>query len=261
MALVREVRRVEMPRGQIVLRDLKAPDGGFAAAVDADSEGEEGRFYLWTADEIAAVLGPAAAEEFGAAFHVEAHGNFTSETGERSGRNILHRLSPLALAASDYTLAADGLPAPLEASRLALFAAREGRVRPLRDDKVLADWIGLTIAALAKAGALLGEARYVAEAEAAAAFVLTRMRDARGEALPSRPRPQETAMSASGESNTGESSLSRTNATQAGALSSLLPSLLLSGLLFPVCGLPKRKIPDMPVRRWRACRSELDSTP
>jgi len=166
-----------------VLRDLRAPDGGFAAAEDADSEGEEGRFYLWRADEVIALIGPAAAEEFAAAFHMKANGNFTSEIGERSDHNILHRLSPLAIGASDFTLRAGGLPPALEASRKELLAAREKRVRPRRDDKVLADWNGLMIAALAKAAVVFGEPSYAREAGRAAEFVLTKLRDAAGNLL------------------------------------------------------------------------------
>jgi uncharacterized protein len=163
-----------------VLRDLRAPEGGFAAAEDADSEGEEGRFYLWSLDEVTARLGPAAAEEFAAAFHLKANGNFISEVGERSGSNILHRLSPLAIAASDFTLHAGGLPPSLEASRAALLASRVKRVRPYRDDKVLTDWNGLMVAALARAAVVFGEPKYAAEASAAAGFVLARLRDAGG---------------------------------------------------------------------------------
>ncbi|HWR98049.1 MAG TPA: thioredoxin domain-containing protein, partial [Candidatus Methanoperedens sp.] len=163
-----------------VLRDLRAPEGAFAAAEDADSEGEEGRFYLWTVDEVTAVLGPAAAEEFATAFHMQGNGNFTSELGERTDRNILHRLSPLALAASDFVLPAGGLPPALEASRSALLATRGKRIRPHRDDKVLTDWNGLMIAALAQGAAVFGEPRYAAEAAAAAQFVLGRLRDAGG---------------------------------------------------------------------------------
>ncbi|MHB8835458.1 MAG: thioredoxin domain-containing protein [Candidatus Methylomirabilia bacterium] len=166
-----------------VLRDLRAPDGGFAAAEDADSEGEEGRFYLWSVDEVTALLEPVAAEEFAAAFHMKANGNFTSEVGERSDRNILHRLSPLALGASDFTLHAGGLPPALETSRTSLLAAREKRVRPRRDDKVLADWNGLMIAALAKAAVVFAAPSYAREAAGAAAFVLTKLRDAEGNLL------------------------------------------------------------------------------
>jgi uncharacterized protein YyaL (SSP411 family) len=175
-----------------VLRDLRAPEGGFAAAEDADSEGEEGKFYLWTVDEVRAVLGPAAAEEWTAAFHMTANGNFVGETGERSDRNIPHRLSPLAIAASDYTLSPDGLPPALEAARVALLATRARRVRPHRDDKVLADWNGLMVAALARASAVFGERRFAAEAAAAARFVLATLRDGAG-ALAHRYRDGEAA--------------------------------------------------------------------
>jgi uncharacterized protein YyaL (SSP411 family) len=166
-----------------VLRDLQAPGGGFAAAEDADSEGEEGRFYLWGLEEVQALLGPAAGEEFAAAFHMTAGGNFTPEAGGRTERNILHRLSPLALGASDFTLRPGGLPPALEASRARLLAAREQRVRPHRDDKVLADWNGLMIAALAKAAVVLEEPAYASAAARAAAFVLTTLRDAAGNLL------------------------------------------------------------------------------
>jgi hypothetical protein len=111
---------------------------------------------------------------------MQGNGNFTSELGERSDRNILHRLSPLALAASDFTLAAGGLPPSLEASRVALLAARGRRVRPHRDDKVLADWNGLMIAALARAGAVFAETRYADEAAGAARFALAALRGAEG---------------------------------------------------------------------------------
>ncbi len=166
-----------------VLRDLRAPDGGFAAAEDADSEGEEGRFYLWRLDEVTALVGTGAAEEFAAAFHLKANGNFTGETGERSDRNIPHRLSPLAISAADFTLPAGGLPPSLEEARTALLAAREKRVRPHRDDKVLADWNGLMIAALAKAAAVFVEPAYAREAACAAEFVLSKLRDAEGNLL------------------------------------------------------------------------------
>jgi uncharacterized protein YyaL (SSP411 family) len=166
-----------------VLSELRAPEGGFAAAEDADSEGEEGRFYLWDLEEVTALLGPAAAGEFAAAFHLSARGNFTSEVGERSGRNIPHRLSPLSLGASDFVLPASGLPPALETSRAVLLAARGRRVRPRRDDKVLADWNGLMIAALARAAVVLEEPSYAREAADAAGFVLARLRDAGGNLL------------------------------------------------------------------------------
>jgi uncharacterized protein YyaL (SSP411 family) len=173
------LRRTAAEIVEYVLREMRAPEGGFASAEDADSEGEEGRFYLWTTDEVAALLGPAA-DEFATLFHMRPNGNFRSETGGRSERNILHRLSPLALAASDFALPPEGLSPAMEEARRALLAARGRRARPLRDDKVLADWNGLMIAALARASALLGEPGWAREAAAAAGFVLGRLRDGAG---------------------------------------------------------------------------------
>jgi len=158
-----------------LLADLRAPDGGFAAAEDADSEGEEGRFYLWSAGEISAELGDAAGE-FMTAFHARPNGNFRGETGEWSFRNILHRLSPLAVSAADFVLPGEGLPPALEASRTRLLAARARRVRPHRDDKVLADWNGLAVAALARCASAFAAPRYAGEGGRALDFVLERLR-------------------------------------------------------------------------------------
>ncbi len=118
-----------------------AIDGLFAASLDADSEGEEGRFYVWSADEVAAVLG-ADAEAFMAAYDITPAGNW-------EGTNIPNRLH-------SEGLADEATEAFLHAGRQKLLAAREARPRPGRDDKLLADWNGLMIAALAKAGAAAG---------------------------------------------------------------------------------------------------------
>jgi uncharacterized protein YyaL (SSP411 family) len=119
-----------------LLREMAVDGGGFAGTLDADSEGEEGRFYVWTADEIDAVLG-AAAGPFKAAYDATPLGNW-------EGKTILHRRHA---GATDE--AADA--ARLAAARKILLEARSRRVRPGRDDKVLADWNGLAIAALANA--------------------------------------------------------------------------------------------------------------
>jgi len=136
-----------------------AADGsaGFAAALDADSEGEEGRFYVWTRAEVEAALGPAAAR-FCEVYDV-------TEAGNWEGRTILNRLESMD-APDDPALAA---------ARAALLAVRAARERPLRDDKVLADWNGLAIGALARAGATFGEPGWIALAERAFAFVETHM--------------------------------------------------------------------------------------
>ena len=130
-----------------MLRDLALPEGGFATAEDADSEGEEGRFYLWSEGEIGSVLGERAAE-------------FLSRCALTEG--ILNRRPGEAV-----------VPGTDEQM---LLAARARRPRPLRDDKVLADWNGLMIAALSRAGGAFSEPAIVRSAEAAAAFILHGMR-------------------------------------------------------------------------------------
>ncbi len=143
-----------------VTRDLSLPEGGFASAEDADSEGEEGKFYYWTAAEIEQLLGPAA-DDFMTRYRVLTRGNFIDPHGSAAGKNILHR-----------DVSDEAPPGELEA---ALLAAREKRVRPLRDDKLLTDWNGLTIAALARAGRAFSDKALVQAAEGAARFILDRM--------------------------------------------------------------------------------------
>ncbi len=142
-----------------VLREMAAPDGGFASALDADSEGEEGVFYTWTADEIDRLLG-AGAESFKAVYDVTPVGNW-------EGRVILNRLSPPPPGGVDE--------GRLAAMRETLFQERSNRIPPGRDDKVLADWNGLMIAAIAAAGAVFDRAGWVAAAADALAFVGDRM--------------------------------------------------------------------------------------
>ncbi len=148
-------------------RDMTAQriDGkaAFAASEDADSEGEEGRFYVWTEAEIDAVLGADAAA-FKRAYDVTPGGNW-------EGQTILHRVTPPGSTDEEAVLAR---------ARDVLFRARENRVRPARDDKVLADWNGLAIAALARASAVFGQPAWLARAREAFDFVLANMTDRRG---------------------------------------------------------------------------------
>jgi len=157
-----------------VLRDLAHPQGGFFAAEDADSEGEEGLFYLWKAQEFIDVLGMDDAGPLSTLFQVETHGNFRDESSKQSTtRNILHLRNPLE--------GADALR--WERARSKLFQAREQRVRPQRDEKILADWNGQMIAALALGSPLLEDPAYAAAAARAADFVLDRLRDKDGNLL------------------------------------------------------------------------------
>ena len=162
-----------------VLRDLTTREGGFASAEDADSEGEEGRFYTWSHGELSCLFEGEELEELAARYAVESEGNYREEaSGERTGRNILSMRTETRMA---------------ESVRERLLLSRDGRVRPIKDDKVLTSWNGLIIAALARAGGVLGERSYIEAAERAAGFILTRLRTDRG-ALLHRYRAGEAAI-------------------------------------------------------------------
>jgi len=151
-------RLVEVARSTLdyLLNDLRHPGGGFFSAEDADSEGVEGKFYVWTVDEMTSVLG----EEDGAVaarfFGVSPHGNF-------EGLNILHR--PTSEPWNDRT----------ESIRQRLLAVRNGRVRPGLDDKIVASWNGLALRALAEAGAALGDDGYLEAAVSHARFLVSNL--------------------------------------------------------------------------------------
>jgi uncharacterized protein YyaL (SSP411 family) len=152
-----------------VLRDMTDPAGGFYSTEDADSEGHEGLFYTWAPDEIDAVLGEDRGSTFGRVYDVSDVGNF-------EGRNILNLPKTIEQCAKILSRDQAGLEAELADSRAKLFAAREKRKRPGRDDKVIVSWNGLMIDAMARAGAALDEAKYVLAAKAAADFILRNMR-------------------------------------------------------------------------------------
>ncbi len=145
-----------------LLRDMRHANGGLYSAEDADSEGVEGKFYVWSAAEIKVLLGKRA-DAFMQAYGVEKDGNFIDETSHnKTGDNILHRPG----SADIERFAAD---------RTKLFALREKRIRPFLDDKVLTDWNGLSIAALAMTGRILNEPRYIEAAAQAADFILNNL--------------------------------------------------------------------------------------
>ena len=153
-----------------MMRDMRDDGGAYYAAEDADSDGEEGKFYVWTADEITALLGKRA-DAFMAVYGVESAGNFKDEaTHQPTGANILHQSGAIDIAA-------------FSVDRAKLLAVRAGRIRPFRDDKILTDWNGLAIAALAMTGRILHEPHYIAAAAKAAGFVLNELRQKDGTLL------------------------------------------------------------------------------
>ncbi len=141
-------------------REMTTPEGAFAASLDADSEGEEGKFYVWGKNEIIELLGPDAGEFFARHYDVSDDGNF-------EGHNILNRLQSVPRTEADE--------ARLTTLREILLEARAGRVRPGLDDKVLADWNGLMIAALVNAGMALDEPSWIAMARRAFDFIANSM--------------------------------------------------------------------------------------
>lgn len=156
-----------------IRREMRV-DGGFASAQDADSEGVEGKFFVWSAEEIAALLGPEEARVFAAVYQVSPGGNW-------EGHNILHRRRSFADEARDLGIDEASLCQRLAAARGKLLEARSTRVAPARDDKVLTAWNGLMIHALARAGQALDRPDVIALGLEALDFVATRLMTPEGQ--------------------------------------------------------------------------------
>ena len=152
-----------------VLRDMTAPEGGFYSAEDADSEGEEGKFYVWRPEEIQAVLGREEGKLFSEFYGVTDTGNF------EHAASILHITQPLREFAKQKGIPAVELARKLTEARQKLFEARRKRIPPHKDDKILTAWNGLMISALALGAQVLEEPFYAERAGRAAAFILTHL--------------------------------------------------------------------------------------
>ncbi len=171
----REYRRTAEEILSYVLRDMTDRSGGFYSAEDADSEGEEGKYYTWTFDEIMRVLGKEAALLVNAS-QIKGEGNFVEQlTSERKGWNIIHLRAPVKELAAELKMSEQEFEKRFESVRNKLFTTRGKRPRPHRDDKILADWNGLMIAAFAKAAAAFDEPRYLSAARKAADFIFAKM--------------------------------------------------------------------------------------
>jgi len=184
--------RYETTAGEVityVLRDLQSPEGGFYSAEDADSENEEGEmeegaFYVWSIDEVRDLLNEETAELVIDLYNLTPEGNYQEEaTGERTGKNVLYLDRPLAVEAERRGMDEDALRSTVEDARMTLLAARDERPRPGLDDKILTDWNGLVIAALATAARTFDNAEYEEAAVEAADFLLDTMRDDEGRLL------------------------------------------------------------------------------
>ncbi|TGC10736.1 thioredoxin domain-containing protein [Methanolobus halotolerans] len=164
-----------------VTRDMLAPEGGFYSAEDADSEGEEGKFYVWTGAELESVLGDDEAELIKQLFSTSPEGNFRDEaTGTSTGTNILYQKKDLREMAAESDRDPDQLSTEYERIREKLFNYREKRIHPAKDDKILTDWNGLMIVALCKASAAFGDKEYAELACRAADFILSEMKSPDG---------------------------------------------------------------------------------
>ena len=167
-----------------VLRDMLDEAGGFYSAEDADSEGVEGKFYVWSIEELKKHLDDESASLVAEVYNFNAAGNFHDEsTGELTGDNIPHLTRPLAEIASERNLTEDVLREKLEHAREKLFEVREHRVHPLKDDKVLTDWNGLMIAALSRAARVFDNPSYAEAASKAVDFIRTTLTTKEGRLL------------------------------------------------------------------------------
>jgi hypothetical protein len=189
---MQEFRKIAEEIITYVCRDLVYPDGAFLSAEDADSPGGEGAFYLWRTDELQDVLGTDDANLAARIYNVVPEGNVPSaEKGKE--QNILYRACSNKECALTTGLNTATLEQRLDSILTRLFASRDKRPRPFRDDKVLADWNGLMIGALAQSARAFKNEQYLATAERAAQFILTRMRNPDG-GLFHRYRDGETAI-------------------------------------------------------------------
>ena len=169
---------------EYVTRDMTSPEGVFFSAEDADSEGEEGKFYVWSNRETREILGEEDAEAFFKIHAFTEQGNFLDESTRRpTGDNIIHLPREKSKIAAELQLSLDELDAFLTRTYAALDAVRVKRIRPHLDDKVLTDWNGLMISAFARAARATGDGDYATIARKAADFFLQKMRTEDGRLL------------------------------------------------------------------------------
>ncbi|MDP8242718.1 MAG: thioredoxin domain-containing protein [Candidatus Hinthialibacter antarcticus] len=155
---------------EYVLREMASPEGGFYSTQDADSEGKEGIFFAWTPEQIAQALGDEKEAKFISQYWgVEPHGNF------EEGTSVLHVNEEFSKTAEQFGLTDDEAKAIIQKAKSKLFGAREARVHPGRDEKILTDWNGLMISAMAFAGNVLQEKRYVDAADKACDFLFAKV--------------------------------------------------------------------------------------
>ncbi len=164
-------KRIAVETLEYVRREMLDKSGGFYSTQDADSEGVEGKFFVWTPDEIVAILGESAGNIFSYFYDVSGEGNF-------EGSNILNIRNTREFACEKFRITEDELNEILEYGRNALFAVRENRIKPNRDEKILTAWNGLMLATFAEAAAILANTDYLKIAENNAEFLLSKLQRA-----------------------------------------------------------------------------------
>jgi len=178
-----------------VLRDMKAPEGGFYSAEDADSEGIEGKFYVWSLSEIKEVLNPEETDFIRDLYNIKSDGNFHDEaSGAKTGENIFYRNNTFSSIGGNSTQDQNDISSKHDEIREKLFTLREKRVHPHKDDKILTDWNGLMFGALALGGRILANKTYIEAAEKGAHFVLSSLYQKGKGRLKHRYRDGETAI-------------------------------------------------------------------
>ena len=155
-----------------VIADLQSPMGGFCSSRDADSEGVEGKYYVWTRPEVLAVLGQECGEKFCACYDISESGSWTDPHDPDTPKSVPRQLRDAECCAKMYGITPEEVMQHVASAKEKLLAARARRVPPALDDKILCEWNGLMIASLARGGCVLSEPRYVAAAARAANFVL-----------------------------------------------------------------------------------------
>jgi uncharacterized protein len=174
---------------EYVNRDLSSKDGGFYTAEDADSEGSEGRFYLWTKKEIEGILDREDASFFINAFNISSGGNYRDEiSGMPTGENIPYMKDSLKSISKNYDMDIVSLKERMKKITARLYGIRKNRIRPFRDEKILTDWNAFMAAAFARGGRVLGEKAYLDKAEETVDFLLNHMTAPDGRLYHSRNR-------------------------------------------------------------------------
>jgi uncharacterized protein YyaL (SSP411 family) len=172
---------------EYILRDMVSPEGAFYSAEDADSEGEEGKFYTLDAaviEQLNSILSPEDIKLFELVYNIKPNGNYLEEaTGKNTGKNIPYLTHTLEKIAEKQNIDLEELNNKVQKIRDELFKLRENRIRPHLDDKILTDWNSLMIAALAKGAYVFGEVRYKDAAENALKFLLENLIDKNGDLL------------------------------------------------------------------------------